>query len=719
MRNHPHLPLPSRLHQAASGRWLKLLGASAAALLVASSISLTGAVSTARAADTASISGVLTTAGVPAQPVSSGSVVAFRADGSFAGTAPTTTTGNYSVTGLPAGSYTLQFSGGFNSGFVPQWWKQKADQSSAVYFALGDSEALTGFDAQLQPGATVSGKIVSAASPTVGLEGSNVLITDTSGTIVGSTVSQPDGSFSVGGLAAGSLTIDARVPFNSNYLEQWWSGKTSFETADFFLVSAGGVVADRNIALPTGATISGSVVTRAVPQQPLVSATVSAFGPDGTIKFQGTSNQAGNYTISGLTPGQYRIAFQSAESDNFGTGWWHDATSLSTATVVEVGAGQAILGIDGALDVGATISGTVMGGAGPTPTDYMVEPVDSAGVALPANLSIINGVFTLSHLGPGSYTLHAYTFDINPLEQWWRGVSSLANATYFPVAPGDALTGFTFTLAPPPPVIVGATPTISGPATVGQTLTAATGAWTPASVGFTYQWLRNGIAIGGATVSQFTLTRADLGAVIAVAVTGMATGFAPVSITSDPTAAVGTPIVSSAIPTVTGTIHVGGTLTAQPGNWGPAPVSLSYQWSRDGIWIHGANRPGYQLMDRDAGHTLTVTVTGSKRGFASSSVTSAPTTLVTGGYLRTSIPQIGGPAHHGETLTAKADSWGPGEVRLEYRWSRNGQPIAGATSSTYALTDTDVGASIAVMVTGSKLGFTSVSRTSRASGPIR
>ena len=491
MRNHPYSSLPARPHRTASGHWLKRLVGIAATVLVASSISLSGMASIASAADTAFISGVLTAAGVPAQPVGSGSVAAFRADGSFAGAASTTMSGSDSVTGLAAGSYTLQFSGGFNPGLVEQWWNQKADQSSSVYFALGDGEVASGLDAQLLPGATVSGRVLSGTTPAAGVAGSNVLIMDRNGSVVGSTVSASDGGFSVGGLAAGSVTIDARVPSNSNYLEQWWSGRPSFVTADFFSVLAGETIIDRNITLPSGATISGSVVTRAVLPVPLVSATVSAFGPDGTIQNQGTTDQSGNYTIVGLTPGPYRILFQSAESDNFGTEWWRNATSISTAMVVEVDAGQPIVGIDGALGVGATINGTVSRADGGAQPDYFIESIDAAGQPVPA----ITGV---------DVTLY--------------------------------LTG-----------TVGITPTISGAATVGQTLTAAAGAWTPGSVGFTYQWLRNGVAIGGATASTLTLTSADLGAVIAVAVTGSATGYAPVSITSDPTAAVGSPTVSSAI----------------------------------------------------------------------------------------------------------------------------------------------------------------------------
>lgn len=718
MLNVPHSLRPTPPHQVVPvARWVKGLVSVAAVLLVASSISLSGPASTASAAGTASISGVVTSAGTPTLPVSNGTVSAFLADGSPAGSTLTGFTGNYSITGLSAGSYTLQFSGSFNSGLVSQWWKQKADQSTADYFAIGDGEAASGLDAQLQSGAVVSGRVLSGTTPTAGVVGSNVLIMDINGSIEGSTVSASDGGFSVGGLAPGLVTIDARAPSNSNYLEQWWSGKPSFATADFFSVSAGENIVDRNITLPTGATISGSVVTRAVLPVPLVSATVSAFRPDGTSQNQGTTDQYGNYTIAGLTPGPYRILFQSAEADNFGTAWWHNATSSSTATVVELGTGQAIVGIDAALEVGATISGTVSRADGGAPPDYFIEPIDVAGMSVPAVTGVVNGVYTISHLAPGSYTLHTVAFSGDLAEQWWDDSLSLASATYFSVPTGATLTGFDITLSLTG--IVGGTPTISGAATVGQTLIAAAGAWTPASVGITYQWLRNGVAIGGATASTLTLTSADLGAVMTVAVTGSATGYAPISITSDPTAAVGSPAVSSTIPTATGTTLVGRTLTAQAGTWGPTPVSVSYRWSRDGTRIHGANRSQYELTDHDAGHTLTVTVTGSKRGFASSSVTSAPTALVTGGHLRTSLPQISGAARPGETLTVRVGSWGPGQVTLEYSWNRNGHPISGATSSTYALTGADVGAAITVTVRGSELGFTSSSRTSRSSSRIR
>jgi len=71
-----------------------------------------------------------------------------------------------------------------------------------------------------------------------------------------------------------------------------------------------------------------------------------------------------------------------------------------------------------------------------------------------------------------------------------------------------------------PPVNT-AIPTISGTTTVGSTLTATTGTWTGAPTpSFTYQWLRAGTPIGGATSSTYVIVVADQANTLTVRVTG-------------------------------------------------------------------------------------------------------------------------------------------------------------------------------------------------------
>jgi len=69
----------------------------------------------------------------------------------------------------------------------------------------------------------------------------------------------------------------------------------------------------------------------------------------------------------------------------------------------------------------------------------------------------------------------------------------------------------TFTVAAASAPANSALPAISGTAVVGKTLTCSSGTWTGSTpITYTYQWLRNGVAISGATASTHVVTTADL-----------------------------------------------------------------------------------------------------------------------------------------------------------------------------------------------------------------
>lgn len=67
--------------------------------------------------------------------------------------------------------------------------------------------------------------------------------------------------------------------------------------------------------------------------------------------------------------------------------------------------------------------------------------------------------------------------------------------------------------------VMTAMPTISGTASIGNTLTAATGTWTNTPTSYTYQWKRNNVNISGATSSTYILLDADVANKISVGVT--------------------------------------------------------------------------------------------------------------------------------------------------------------------------------------------------------
>jgi hypothetical protein len=75
------------------------------------------------------------------------------------------------------------------------------------------------------------------------------------------------------------------------------------------------------------------------------------------------------------------------------------------------------------------------------------------------------------------------------------------------------------------------------------------------------------------------------------------------------------------------------------------------------------------------------------------------------------VPTITGTAKIASTLTANPGTWTP-LPSFTYQWKRGGTAITGATAATYKPAAADAGTTLTVTVTGTKTGYTTVSKTS-------
>lgn len=167
------------------------------------------------------------------------------------------------------------------------------------------------------------------------------------------------------------------------------------------------------------------------------------------------------------------------------------------------------------------------------------------------------------------------------------------------------------------PALSGPAPTVSGAARVGSPLTAVLGTWTPAPTTVRYQWLRGGTPIAGATGASYRAVPADAGKRLSVSVTAERAGYASATRTSAPAAPVALGRLARGTVQVQGRAVPGGSLKAVARGWGPAPVTLTYQWLRDGKVVRGAKTAGYRVKRADRGHRLTVRVVVAKAGYVS------------------------------------------------------------------------------------------------------
>lgn len=262
---------------------------------------------------------------------------------------------------------------------------------------------------------------------------------------------------------------------------------------------------------------------------------------------------------------------------------------------------------------------------------------------------------------------------------------------------------------PAPEPTVPGTPTIRGTASVGSVLTADPGTWTPNTT-FSYQWYRNGAAIDAATAGSYTVTAADLGQTLTVSVTGAKDGYETATANSAPTPAV---VLGTFKPTAPKIYGKPAFLTIMSANrfsdsW-PTGTGLVCQWYRSGVPIAGATTQIYSTKVVDVGQVLTFSVTGTKAGYTTLTLVSAPTLPVAPGTVPDPVLTVTGTARVGTSLLGRlSDQTSQFNVTKTWQWFRSGAPVPGTNHPYYDITVADLGKSIMGRVTRTQPGYATI-----------
>jgi hypothetical protein len=163
-------------------------------------------------------------------------------------------------------------------------------------------------------------------------------------------------------------------------------------------------------------------------------------------------------------------------------------------------------------------------------------------------------------------------------------------------------------------------------------------------------------------------------------------------------------------PLLTGNGAVGTVVTCSNGSWTGSPSpTFSFNFRVNGVSVQNGASNTYTPLIGDDTKTLTCLVTATNtQGSASEG---ASNSLVVGTIPNNTVAPTVSPSgtqSTGTLITANVGTWaGTATIVYEYKWTRNGVAISGATASTYTIQSADDGTTIRVEVKGTNTYGTS------------
>ncbi len=287
----------------------------------------------------------------------------------FSSVASTTTNGSgvFSFTTLDPGTYLVKYdpTSSYPS-YLVEWSGGTHDFATSQSFTVTNGTSVQK-SAALDLGAAIVGQVKGAISGggSSALSGVSVRLYDSATHIAFQTTTDVSGNYRFEGLRAATYAVRF-VPSGATHAPEWSAQGASYARAQKTLFPEG-VETNLSPTLALTSSISGNLKDK---DGNTVNGYVVVY--DGQSTNDSSSNavvtsvptSGGNYTVFGLRPGQYKLAFTvstlpgyiptgpSTSTAGFVTQWWNAKYSVGTATQVTIvsGGGQALTGYNAVLE---------------------------------------------------------------------------------------------------------------------------------------------------------------------------------------------------------------------------------------------------------------------------------------------------------------------------------------------------------------------------------
>jgi hypothetical protein len=326
------------------------------------------------------------------------------------GTAVTDSNGNYTISGLPGGTY-WAFTAA-NTGFINQLYDGLAcpacDINGGTPIAVTVGVATPGINFALVRGGGISGTVTDAGSG-VPIGAVNVIVFNAGGALMLRTTTSANGEYrTADGLPAGTYFLTTSNELG--YADALYNGSLCVDCTVTdgtpVVVTGTDVTANINFSLIRGGQIRGTI-TRRDTNAPIEGVDVQVYAATGVDPVaSAVTNGLGGYRTVNIPPGNYYV--RTVNGQGFIDGLYNGRDCLrcnpALGTPVSVTSNTEATGIDLSLAVGSHISGTVtVEGGAPAPFVDVLFSNPSGALVASATTNAQGHYLTQAGLPPGTY----------------------------------------------------------------------------------------------------------------------------------------------------------------------------------------------------------------------------------------------------------------------------------------------------------------------------
>lgn len=341
---------------------------------------------------------------------------------------------------LADGVYRLGFFPSYDDDYAAEYYNDSDLFQISTPITLTPDLYLTDINAQLGPRSHITGRVTN----TQGQPLSDIMVTayrlETQGELAGKwlnagteVTTESDGLYDIALLERDVYRLEfVDLGGRDLYLREFYNNAYDIASATAITVARSTTVSNINIALITDGSISGRVT--APTNQPVAGITVSAWqqvaNDDGelvwgSVGWDGVTDANGQYTITHLKPGAYRVYFDDVDLRIYASEYYNDAPVIETATDVLVQADTVTPNINAELGKAAGIQGRVTDPVGNGAPNVSIgayrRMTDTNGPRWWPVLftsSDSNGNYVLGNLTPGAYRVGFALTDIDRISPY-------------------------------------------------------------------------------------------------------------------------------------------------------------------------------------------------------------------------------------------------------------------------------------------------------------